>query len=395
MSSHGVVRAGIAFLVAAGLSAAATDQTQPGAGNQTAEAIARKSPLIRRALARLTHNANSIQSAELRRQALDAFTNPQTCVAHRASLTEIEKQKIVRKLIAEKLLRPEDGGDVEGGAQAGIFPPVLKDGSGCPQLALQFAATPGSGFGSHHSYPGGLAVHEAVNQQSGKDWAENYRAMYLPGLPGGIDQDVVLAAPVFHDWAKTLVFQWNADGTEFKEMVFGGLGSNDNNGQHGDSRTGAHHILGLAESMARQLSPLLVITQASAHAAPTLGNEYKVVNWVRAAAIIARVDPLARGFLVKGKDGYLRLPNMRIEYQIDNLSDADFVNSVPAAALADELLKELAPKFGFDATDGAVYNNRFRNVVLAQLGAERLEIAYRDRHLAAVEQAIRQVFPAR
>ncbi len=49
--------------------------------------------------------------------------------------------------------------------------------------------------------------------------------------------------------------------------------------------------------MARGLSPFLVITQASAHAAPTLGNEYKVVNWLRAGAIVARIDPIAKGYL--------------------------------------------------------------------------------------------------
>jgi hypothetical protein len=40
-----------------------------------------------------------------------------------------------------------------------------------------------------------------------------------------------------------------------------------------------------------------VITQAPAHEAPTLGNEFKVVNWLRAGAIVAQLDPVAKGFL--------------------------------------------------------------------------------------------------
>src|SRR5207302_798758 len=103
--------------------------------------------------------------------------------------------------------------------------------------------------------------------------------------------------------------------------------------------TGGHHILGVAESMACGLSPELVITQASAPSAPTLGSEYKVVNWLRAAAIVARIDPVAKGYLVLDAQGNPRLPalrslgegvdlpaagqtNLLVEYQIHNLSDA-------------------------------------------------------------------------
>ncbi|MHC5918274.1 MAG: hypothetical protein ACYTXE_46650, partial [Nostoc sp.] len=75
------------------------------------------------------------------------------------------------------------------------------------------------------------------------------------------------------------------------ELNFGGNGKTDNYGASGDSRTGGHHIISLAETMKRKLSPEFVITQACAHSSPTLGNEYKVVNWLRAAAIIAGIDP--------------------------------------------------------------------------------------------------------
>src|SRR5262249_24366485 len=72
-----------------------------------------------------------------------------------------------------------------------------------------------------------------------------------------------------------MVFQWNSDGTEFAELNFGVNGTNDNYGTVGGSRTGGHHIIGIAEMMARGLTPDVVITMASAHSNPTSGNEYE------------------------------------------------------------------------------------------------------------------------
>src|ERR1700737_4572496 len=46
-------------------------------------------------------------------------------------------------------------------------------------------------------------------------------------------------------------------------------------------------------------------------ATPTSGNEYKVVNWVRAAAIIAEIDPVKQGYLRRDSAQRLRLPAVR------------------------------------------------------------------------------------
>ncbi len=242
---------------------------------------------------------------------------------HRAHVTDAVKDQIISQLEQAGLVNPADAASITGGVKAGVFPPVRNDGSACPQLPLTVDATPGSNFGGHHSYPGGLAVHESFNDQSSINFADTYRGEYgqlgiarLPVAEGlssrpedsFINQDLILAAPIWHDWAKMMVFQWNADGTEFTELNFGGNGTTDNSGAAGDSRTGGHHILSVAESMARGLSPAFVITQASAHSAPTLGNEFKVVNWLRAAAIVARLDPVAKGYLVQDAQGKFRLP---------------------------------------------------------------------------------------
>ncbi len=383
-------------LAATGACAAApANPIQPGAGNARAEAIGRQSPLVRDAFDRLVRNVQAMRDERLRGATLQALTDRQSCVAHRANMTPAKEQAILRQLVRASLLNENDGSSIEGGVTAGVFPPVLDEGTACPHVALSFEGAPGSDFQSHHSFPGGLAVHEAFNQQSAENLAALYREIYAVGLRDPIDEDVVAAAPVWHDWAKMLVFQWNANGTEFKEMKFGGLGKDDDFGKPGDSRTGAHHILSLAETMARRLPPLLVLAQASAHAAPTLGNEYKVVNWLRAAAIIAQVDPVAEGYLRKDEDGEFHLPNMRIEYQIDNLSDADFVNSVPAAALADSLLRRIAPLFGYDPASANTYNNRYRNVVLARLSPERIEMVYSNSGIAGVTAEVSKLRQAK
>jgi len=401
---------GVAALCAvmlSGVSALADDQTQIGAGNARAQQIAAASPLIQSAVELLTSNARQIENAQLRAATLDSFLNPNTCIRHRAHVTDAVKTQILNALVGQNLVNPADAASINGGLKAGVFPPVRGDGSACPTLPLTFNATPGSNFGGHHSYPGGLAVHESFNDQSSINFADTYRGEYgslgehhLPVTRGTqregdvrIDQDVVLAAPIWHDWAKMMVFQWNGDGTEFTELNFGGAGTNDNFGAPGDSRTGGHHILSVAESMARGLSPIFVITQTSAHSAPTLGNEFKVVNWLRAAAIVAQIDPVAKGYLVVDAKGQLRLPplaalgagvnlnaagqtNLLVEYQIHNLSDADFVNSIPAVTQVQVLLQQIAPGFGYDPGDTSRYNNFFRNVVLAYLSPERLMMIY-------------------
>ena len=409
--------------------AVAQDQTTPGAGNQDAVNLSSKSPLVQSAYQFLITQAGKINDAELRTQTLDAITNPDTCIQHRAGLTDADKSAILQNLITAGLVNVADGASIPGGLKAGVFPPVLNDGTACPRLPQRFFSAPGSVFHGHHSYPGGLPVHEANNDTADVNLAHEYRKVYghstgdhatVSHDPFGdalednhsllfIDQDIILGAPIWHDWGKTMVFQWNSDGSEFLELNFGGAGVNDNNGAPGDSRTGGHHIISVAESMKRGLSPAFVITQACAHSAPTSGNEYKVVNWLRAAAIMARIDPVAQGYLTVDGHGNLRLPplrqlgsinlpnttpsqtNLLAEYTLHNLSDADFTYSGPAVGTVEVVLKQLAPLFGFNPADTANYNKKFRNPVLSFSSAERLLILYSQNGLDGVKEQLLQL----
>jgi len=398
--------------------ATSQNQTTPGAGNADAINIAQNSPLVQSAQEFLVHQTRQIQTASLRKVTLDAINNRKTCIAHRSGVTDSQKQALLQQLIQAGLVNTADDSTFPGGLIAGVFPPVLQDGSACPQLPQPFFSAPGSGNNSHHAYPGGLPVHESFNNLSSLGFATNYRLIYGQSRSDGlpiinpfhnnrnsdiyISDDLLSAAPIWHDWGKPIVFQWNADGTEFQELNFGGNGQTDNYGASGDSRTGGHHIIGLAESMKRGLPPELVITQASAHSAPTLGNEYKVVNWLRTAAILAQIDPVAKGYLFVDHQNNLRLPpvrklgsfdllaadpsqtNLLAEYALHNLSDADFVLTIPAITIDQQLLSAIAPQFGYDPKDTTTYINKFRNTVLSYLSAERLLIIYGNSGLDGV-----------
>lgn len=420
--------------------AVAADQTQPGAGNAAAIKLAGESPLVQSAMRFLVAQAEQIHDRALRSATLDILKNPKTCAVHRRGLATPQAQDAVIRILTDQgLINAADAQAFPSGLRAAIFPPIFKADSHCPQLPQLLESAPGSAFGGHHSYPGGLPVHESNNDLSDVNLAQQYQSIYgnagrngLPQVDAGddedahahghrhgnhdnggrddvlpIDDDVIVAAPIWHDWAKSIVFQWNADGSEFAEFNFGGNGTTDAWGAAGDSRTGGHHILSIAESMARGLSPLMVITQASAHSAPTSGNEYKVVNWLRAAAIIARIDPLKAGYLSTDATGKLRLPplarlgdidlnaagqtNLRVEYTLHNLSDADFSFSGPAVASANVLLTQLAPEFGYDPADASTYNTRFRNPALSYLSGERLLVLYGGQGLDAVRRELRRL----
>lgn len=373
---------GAIALVADSVPLSAADQTKTGAGNDRAIGVAADSPLVQSAVQFLSRQLNRIQDPALRTQTQDATANRNTCVTSRAGVNQDVKALLLQKLLDQGLVDPADAASITGGLGAGVFPPLRDEATDCPKLPQAFSSAPGSSFGGHHSYPGGLVVHETFNSISSMSYAAGYRRVYGASRSDGmpviaaednstdalssdvfISQDVMVAAPLWHDWAKPIVFQWNADGSEFTELNFGGNGVTDSYGSSGDSRTGGHHILGIAEAMKRGFAPDFIITQASAHSAPTSGNEFKVVNWIRAAAILAQVNPVAQGYLYLDSGNRLRLPPLRqlgsvdlvngslahtntlAEYSLHNLSDADFNLTGPAVSEIQVVLNAIAPQF--------------------------------------------------
>ncbi len=407
---------------------AAADQTGLGPWNADAARLAGSSALVTSAMAYIKAQAATLKDPAIRRETEDAVFNPDTCIHSRAGLTPERKQQVVDTLVAEGLIDTGEAGRIPGGLLAGVFPGVRDDGTACPKLPLPYAAAPGSVFGGHHSQPGGLAMHVAVNMTSGIRLADTYRKVYgtldgrslpvvrddtAPASAGQtadadlfIDQDIAVGTPIWHDWAKTIVFQWNADGSEYIELNFGGNGKTDAWGAPGNTKTSAHHMIGTAEGMARGMPPAFLIAHASAHGAPNAGNEFSVVNWLRTAGIMTGIDPVERGYLVRDAAGRLRIApvrnlgsvnilaslpnqsNLLYEYVLQNLSDADYTYTGPAVVQSELLLRTLAPKFGYDPADATRYNTAYRNPVLTHLSAERVHILYATGGIDRVEKEV-------
>lgn len=415
------MRGRIVLLLTLAASPALADQTALGAWNAEAAKLAQSSALVTSAMAYIRKEVATLQDPVIKRETEDAVFNPDTCVRSRANVTPDRKQAVVAKLIAEGLIDESEAGRIPGGLVAGVFPGLREDGSACPKLPQPYGSAPGSVFGGHHSEPGGLSMHVAVNMTSGMHLAETYRQVYgsldARGLPvvqaGGtadpdlfIDRDIAVGTPIWHDWAKTMVFQWNADGSEYTEMNFGGNGKTDVWGAPGSTKTGGHHLIGLAESMARGMPPVFLLSQASAHGAPTAGAEQNVVNWVRTAGFMTGIDPVERGYLMKDALGRLRLApvrqlgsidilaslpnqsNLLYEYVLQNLSDADYTFTGPAVVQSELILRTLAPQFGYDPAEASRYNTAYRNPVLTHLSAERVLILYANGGIGRVEAEV-------
>ena len=308
--------------------------------SMTPRQMAESSAKVMDAWRYMKDSAGEIVNASLRGAVLDMLENPAPRVAkndEKALVAELKKAK----LLEEKA--------------AGIFPAC----AGADKAPQPSYSAPGSGWGSHHAYPGGLVTHVALNVASAKALCDNYRTIFHME----VDRDVALASQLLHDVHKPWVFQWKDDASCLPEASIAG--------------TGAHHILSVAESMNKGLPAEVCVAQACAHDHPgTSALEASVVNWIRAAAIIAGKDPVANGYLEKdGKT--LPLPR-RPEGFVTHLADHDWVLSVPAAQwLTAELKKIAAERYNIRGKDleGRVFNS-FRNYVLSQRSAMELYNIY-------------------
>src|SRR5216684_3324257 len=161
-------------------------QTAPGAGNREAIDLSRKSPIVQSAHKFLITQAGKVRDPKLRKETLDAIANTDTCIQHRAHLTEADKTRVLQDLLNSGFVSAQDDATFPGGLRAGVFPPVIADGSACPHLPQTFFSAPGGAFGGHHSYPGGLPIHEANNEVADVNLANEYREVYgysSGGLP--------------------------------------------------------------------------------------------------------------------------------------------------------------------------------------------------------------------
>ena len=214
----------------------------------------------------LRNTAETIRNPVIRKGVFAILDNPAPTIMKQ--IGEKEKKEIYNELSAKGLIKDVSLED------------FLPDSQSADKSPQPFYSAPGSGYGSHHAYPGGVVTHTAANLQVSLALYEAYRNVYDYLL----DRDVVIASQVLHDLHKAWVFQWRDNGASRTELPLAG--------------TGEHHPLSVAESFHRGLPAKMCVAQACAHNHPGFAkDEEGPVNWITAAAIILGKDPIAEGWL--------------------------------------------------------------------------------------------------
>lgn len=325
------------------------------------EEMAKKSKRVMDSWDYLQKTTATVKDAQVQKVIADILANPAPSFVE-PLVSGNAKQAVWDELNAGKLI---DGVALEA------FLPTVRDPKKSPQ---PFLSAPGSGYQSHHSYPGGLVTHTALNLKVSLALCEGYRETYGYEL----DRDVVIASQVLHDLHKPWVFQWNEDGASRTELTLAG--------------TGEHHPFSIAESIYRGLPAEICVAQACAHNHPGFPkDEAESVNWIKAAAIMAGVDPKAKQFLDKSGET-LPLPR-RMENFVCHLGDHDWVLSVPAVKwLLPELQAIAVEKYKMSEQDlkGKKFNS-LRNYVFSQATAMTLYHLYCTKGKAGLTTAVTEM----
>ncbi len=327
---------GAAMLNMPGMSFAAGAKVKAAAYNDLPDAVklAANSELVQLSYQKIKDAVNTIQNPTLKRMTMDVINNPVPTFMNNYQLPG-SKRAVYNKLAAAGLI------DTSKTSLENFLPPY---NGGLPQ---PFYSAPGSGYASHHAYPGGLATHTAANLQISEGIYNTYTGLFK----SDISHDIVISAQALHDLAKPLVFQWQKDQASLPEYQIAG--------------TGAHHIFSIAEVIYRGFPVEEVVAQSCAHTIPTGKDELTVVGYLKAAAIIAGKDAEKLG-LVTSKDT-IPTPHKQEGY-ITSLGDHDFVLSGPACQKSVAILKEIAAKdYGMSKVElEGEHFNRFRNYIGAQ-----------------------------
>lgn len=327
---------GAAMLNVPGMTFAAGAKVKAANYNKLPDAVtlAANSELVQLSYQKIKDAVKTIQDPSLARMTMDIVNNPVPTFMNNYQLPG-SKRTVYNKLVAAGLL------DSSKTSLENFMPPY--NGS----LPQPFYSAPGSGYASHHAYPGGLATHTAANLQISEGIYNTYTGLFN----SDISHDIVIAAQALHDLAKPLVFQWNKDQSSLTEYQIAG--------------TGAHHIFSIAEVIYRGFPVEEIVAQSCAHTIPSGKDEQVVVGYLKAAAIIAGKDAEKLG-LVTSK-GTIPTPHKQEGY-ITSLGDHDFVLSGPACQKSVAILKEIAAKdYGMSKADlEGEHFNRFRNYIGAQ-----------------------------
>ncbi|MBP2655867.1 MAG: hypothetical protein H6Q73_3436 [Firmicutes bacterium] len=193
-----------------------------------------------------------------------------------------------------------------------------------------------------------------------------------------MNRDIVIAAQALHDIHKPWVFQWQDNGVARTEYSIAG--------------TGSHHILSLAELIHRKMPAELIVATACAHNHPgSSDDERDVVNWLRAAAILAQEDVVSLGLLAdSGKT--LPLPR-NPEGFITHLGDHDWVFAAPCTKWMIANLEKIAQReYGISDTELQTKKfYAFRNYVFSQATLEQLYFILAKRGETSLVETVKSI----
>lgn len=353
---------GAAMLNVPGMTFAAGAKVKAANYNKLPDAVplAKDAELVQLSHKKIQDAVSSIKDSTLRSMTAEIINNPNPAFMENYQLLG-SKRALYNKLAAAGLL------DTSKISAEQLLPPY----SG--KLPQPFYSAPGSGYASHHAYPGGLATHTAANLCISEGIYNTYKDIFN----SDISRDIIISAQALHDLAKPLVFQWQKDQASLPEYTI--------------AATGAHHILSIAEVIYRGFPVEEIVAQACAHTIPTGKDEQVVAGYLKAAAIIAGKDAVKLGLV--NSDNTIPTPHKQEGY-IVSLGDHDFVLSSPACQKSVAILKQIAAKdYGMTKAElEGEHFNRFRNYIGAQYSMMYIDsLASTKNGMERIRQAVKNV----
>jgi hypothetical protein len=328
------------------------------------EEMAHASRLVTSAYNELLAVASSLEDPGYRRLMTECVAEPKVTFLEMYPSGQ-DRRRLFAEMVKHGFFNKEDSPDE-----------VWPEGHMTPQTYL---TAPSSHNEFYNAHPGGLAVTVATNIRMAEAYTANYRQMY--GLP--INRDLPSAALCVHEYPKVWLYQWLADGSWLEEprTVY-------------DDTWHAHCIYVTAELMHRRYDSRIVMAMAAAHQLSLLDarmdGKRVVCNWIglervahfiKAAAVMAQVDPVDYGLLSR-KNGKLVLEPVPAEQWVTHLADMNWPYAMGAAQLhTGPMLQEIARSdFRMSKKDlAALPFNQLKNYVWSQLGQIALyEILVRE-----------------
>ena len=343
----------------------------------TPEEMANASRVVTSAYNELLSVAASLEDSEYRRLMTECVARP------KITFLEMYPSDQDRRRLFDEMVKL--GFFNKGDSPDHVWPRGHMD----PQTYLTAASSHNHFYNAH---PGGLAVTVAYNIRMSEAYTANYRQMM--GVP--INRDLPSAALCVHEYPKVWLYQWLEDGSWLEEprTVY-------------DDTWHAHCIYVTAELMHRRFDARIVMAMAAAHQLSALDARMEghdvICNWIgldrvahfiKAAAVMAQVDPVEYGLLSK-KSGKVVLEPVPAEQWVTHLADMNWPYTMGAAHLYTyPMLREFASeRYGMKgkALSGRPFN-QFKNYVWSQLGQIPLyEILVREGREAALKTVQRLV----